>query len=236
MGLYKGAKSNKVASLQALCNKERNMGNPITTIRNEIKTTSAVNKQQMEQQMDILEKMINFRLENEKTSIINGERNDQEIHSGTIVQLHRQINIKTTKGGSEKISDAIHNFFSGDLVQGLRKIVEIGASVVLENAAMGEYESSTMFIVWSDNSLLRCDAYYYRWNFVSEGVIAETEGVVGVLLVKRVVDLTKTDPQVLLWAITNQASRQGMDKDGVDSLVDSAIQAIGKVDQLQKRI
>ncbi len=38
-------------------------------------------------------------------------------------------------------------------------------------------------------------------------MINETEGVTGVLLVKRVIDLTKTDPQVLTWAITNMADR-----------------------------
>ena len=64
-----------------------------------------------------------------------------------------------------------------------------------------------MFIVWSDNALLRCDTYYYRWNFVSKSVINEIEGVTGCLLMKRVIDITKTDPQVLTWAITRMADR-----------------------------
>ena len=73
---------------------------------------------------------------------------------------------------------------------------------------MGEYETTPdMFIVWTidnrggtNNALFRCDAYYYRWNFVSQGVINGAERVV-----KR--DLTKTDPQVLTWAISKQLRR-----------------------------
>ena len=42
---------------------------------------------------------------------------------------------------------------------------------------------------------------------MSLSVINETEGATGVLLVKRVIDLTKTDPQVLTWAITDMADR-----------------------------
>ncbi|CAB4033721.1 Hypothetical predicted protein, partial [Paramuricea clavata] len=72
---------------------------------------------------------------------------------------------------------------------------------------VGEYESTDMFIVWSDNAILRCDTYYYRWNFVSKSVINEVEGVTGCLLMKRVIDITKTDPQVLTWAITRMADR-----------------------------
>jgi hypothetical protein len=212
------------------------MGNPITKVRNEAEAADQVEKQKMQEQMDILEKMIHGKLDNEKTKIIMGERNDQEIHSGVIVQMHRQINITESDKESQEISDAIGDFFSGELIQGMEKLVQLGAESVLGNDAMGEYETSDMLIVWSDNSLLRCDAYYYRWNFVAKGVIAEAEGVLGVLLIKRVVDLTKTDPQVLLWAISNQASRQGMEKNEVDKLVDSAIEAIGKVAELQKKV
>ena len=212
------------------------MGNPISKVREEATKADETEKMEMEQRMNILEKMIESKLQNETTKILAGEPNDQEIHTGTVVQLHKQINIKESQKESQKISDAIDDFFSGEWLDGLQKVVELGAEAVLGNATMGEYESTDMLIVWTNNALLRCDAYYYRWNFVTDGVIEQAEGVVGVLLVKRVIDIAKTDPQVLLWAITQQASRAKMSKEETEKMIDSAMEMIDKIVQLQKKV
>ena len=151
--------------------------------------------------------MIEQKLDIEKAAILNGERNDQEIDTGTIVSLCKMVFIKTAKHESEEMKKVIRQLFSDDFIGGLESIVELGAETVLGNDSSGEYESTDMFIVWSDNALLRCDTYYYRWNFVSKSVINEIEGVTGCLMMKRVIDITKTGPQVLTWAITRMADR-----------------------------
>ena len=76
--------------------------------------------------------------------------------------------------------------------------MKVGAGIVLGNTSMGEHETSDMLIVWTNNSLLRVDVYYYRWNFSTHNIINNTQVVLGVLAVKRVIDLTETDPQVLV--------------------------------------
>ena len=210
------------------------MGNPISKVRAEATKADEQQKLIMEQRLQILEKMVDGRIANEMTSILAGERNDQEIHSGTIVQMHKQINIWQSEKESQQIKDAIGDFFSGDLVGGLENVVQLGCEAVLGNTSMGEYETSDMFIVWSSDALLRCDAYYYRWNFVAKGVIDEAEGVLGVLLIKRVIDLTKTDPQVLTWAIANQASKSG--SDDASSMIDNAMKVLEKVVQFQMKV
>lgn len=209
------------------------MGQSISSVR----ANTAEMKQEMEEQLHVLEKMVDERLENEMAKILNGERHDQEIDTGTIVQFHKQINIwkKQKQQLSDAIEGSIKDFFSGDVIGGLAKIVEVGADTVLGNASIGEYETSDMFIVWSSNALLRCDAYYYRWNFTSTGVIAQSDGVVGVLLVKRVIDLTKTDPQVLTWAITNQANRKG-DPDEASEMIQDAMKVLEKVVAFQTKL
>ena len=212
------------------------MGNPISKIRKEATEADEAAKQKMQQRLEILEKMVNGRLQNEKTHILSGERNDQEIHTGTIVAIQKQINITQSEKESQKISDSIKDFFSGDWMGGLEEIVELGAEAVLGNDTMGEYETSDMFVIWSSNALLRCDAYYYRWNFVAKGVIDEAEGVVGVLLVKRVVDLTKVDPQVLTWAISEQANRQKLTAEETDEMIKSALHVISNVAKFEKEV
>lgn len=213
------------------------MGNPISLLRKELTKADEEKRKDMEQRLQILEKMVTGRLENEMHHILAGERGDQEIHTGTVVEMHRQINITQKEGGSQDIKDAIGDFFSGDFIGGLENLVQLAANSVLGNASMGEYENNSMFIVWTSNALLRCDAYYYRWNFVSEGVIGGAEGCVGVLLVKRVIDATSTNPQVLTWAITSQAGRQGEhDDEEVAEHIDSAMTVIERVIQFQMKV
>ena len=116
-------------------------------------------------------------------------------------------------------------FFDKNYMKGLSGIFKTAIDTVLGNASVGEYESTDMFIVWHNNALLRYDIYCYRWNFSAPGVIVDTEGVTGSFMCKRVVDLTKTDPQVLTWAITRQAK----DSDAASEDIDTAMKMLDKV-------
>ena len=100
---------------------------------------------------------------------------------------------------------------------------------------MGEYETSSMIIMWTDNALLRLDTYYYRWNFASQGIIDSMEGVMGMLMVKRVIDISKTDPQVLTWAISRQASLLGKESETI-KMIEEAMEIIKKVAVFQKQV
>ena len=218
------------------------MGQSVSELRKQAKAATTEDEQAKEERLQVLEKMINLRLENRMNSILNGEKNDQEIDTGTIVSFHKLVYIKLEDKESEELKNAISQLFAGDFIGGLESIVQLGAETVLGNNSMGEYETTDMFIVWSENALLRCDAYYYRWNFVSKSVIDETQGVTGVLLIKRVVDLTKTDPQVLTWAITNMADRLNKSPDkpkqpvDANQLVDDALKVLENVITFQAKI
>ena len=218
------------------------MGQSISELRDQATKAQGVERQEMEQRLQILEKMLDQRLETRKIHILSGEKNDQEIDTGTIVSLHKMVYIKQAKGASQDLKKAIHQLFAGDFIGGLESIVMLGADTVLGNDSMGEYEKTDMFIVWTDNALLRCDAYYYRWNFVSKSVINQTEGATGILLVKRVIDLTKTDPQVLTWAISRMADRlnhaEPKPPKPVDpqELIDQALKVLEKVAAFEAKV
>lgn len=212
-----------------------NMGAPISKLRKEAREANEQERQRMEERLQILEKMVTSRLQVQKSHIIAGERGDQEIHSGTIVQEFQQVNIALSSKPSQNLEEAIDDFFSDHFMRGLGKLVHVAVATVLGNNCMGEYETSEMFIVWTDNALLRYDMYCYRWNFAAKGVIEDTEGVVGVLLFKRVIDFTKTDPQVITWAISRQASVLGRDSEVAD-MIDEAMKILEKVVAFQVRV
>ena len=206
----------------------------MSTIRKEARELNDMEKRRMEERLQILEKMVNGRLQKQHSHILTGERGDQEIHSGTIVEACKQVNIVLSSKPSDDLVEAIDEFFSGNFMSGLGKLVHVAVKGVLGNASMGEYETSQMFIVWEYNALLRYDAYCYRWNFAAEGVIEDTEGVVGVLLCKRVIDITKTDPQVLTWAISRQASSLG--KKDEAQMIEEAMGVLERVMKFQVKV
>ena len=82
------------------------MGTPISKVRAEVKAADALAKQQMEERLNILEKMLHSRLENEMSKILSGQRGDQEIHAGTIVELHKKAYI-TESEQDQGLEDAI---------------------------------------------------------------------------------------------------------------------------------
>ena len=179
--------------------------------------------------------MVENHLEGAKASILNGERGNQEIHTGTIVEFNKQVNIKLSNKPSDDLEDAINNFFGGNISGGFKDLVKVAVQSVLGNSSMGEHQVTNMFIQWSDNAVIRMDSYCYRWNFSSNEIIKDVEGAVGVIIMSRVVDLMKTDVQVLTWAISRQARHLGTPNQA-GQMIDDAVSVIKKVAALQQKV
>ena len=207
------------------------MGNPISKLRKELDQADE-EQAKMQERLNVLEKMVNFHLENAKNEMLAGERTDQEIDTGTVVEFSKQVNITVTSEPNPELEDAVNDFFSGNLSGGFGKLISVGIEAVLGNASMGEHEGSNMFIQWHNNALLRLDAFYYRWNFSSTEIIKDVEGASGVIVIKRVINLVNTDPQVLTWAISRQANMLGT-PDSASEMIDDAVAIIKKVSDMQ---
>lgn len=215
------------------------MGTTISKIRNAV-DQSEEEKSKMQQGLSILEKMVNYHLDAAKESMLSSKRNDQQIYSSTVVEFTKQVNVsyykeaddpyKTPDEEQQSLSRSINDFLGEKYKDGFKKLVLASVRTVLGNATAGEHKGTSMFIVWNDNALLRLDAYYYRWNFSSREIIQNVEGVSGVLVMKRVINLTKIDPQVLTWAISSQAA----DDSEATKMIDETVYLIRKVSDPHK--
>lgn len=208
------------------------MGNPISSLRDKVDQSNA-EKQKMQERLNIMEKMVENHLENAKASILNGERGDKEIYAGTVVQFSKQVNVQISKKESDSLDKAINNFFGKDILGGFKELVKLSVQSVLGNASIGEHLGSSMFIQWSDNAVVRMDAYFYCWNFSSNEIIQDIEGATGVIVMSRVINLAKTDLQVLTWAISRQARFSG-NRDSAREMISEAVSVIKQVSGLQQ--
>eukprot|EP00731_Ephydatia_muelleri_P012754 Em0007g64a len=155
------------------------MGNVIGDARKVVQAAQRARKHAREERLKLLEKMGTDHLTLQKQHILNGERNDQEIHEGTMVREYQQMYVTDSRKLSNEIEKTVDSLFSGDFLDALKNAATVALNEICGNTSIGEYEQSEMFIVWQNHALLRLDIYLYRWNFSSKGVITEAEGVLG---------------------------------------------------------
>ena len=210
------------------------MGQSASDLRDQNKKFENERERQIiEERIKILEKMVENHLEKVHQLILAGHLGDQEIQCGTVLSHFKQVNLKLEEEGSPDLDESIDEFFKKNFMKGLSKLLDLDVREVLGNSSVGEHESSSMFIVWKDNALIRCDVYTYRWNFTSKGVIEKVEGVVGLMMIQRVIDITKIDSQVFTCSITRQAEKLGVK---AKKMIDEAFAALERVKDYQKQL
>lgn len=193
------------------------MGNSISTVREDAKSADRETRLEIEERLNILEKAVRSHLDCEQLSIVAEDRGDKEICTGMVVDVLRKVNVVMSLTSKEIgpliVEDVIKSFFSEVNLTGLDKLINSSISEIVANTKVGEHSLSHMIVLPTSISslFLRCDAYYYRWNFASRGIINNLEGVIGVLLLKRVVDITKTDNKVLKSALLDTLNRTADD-------------------------
>ena len=203
------------------------MGNSISTAREDAQSADRETRLEIEERLKILEKAVRSHLDNEKLSIVAGDRGDKEICTGMVVDVLRKVHVVMSLTSREIgpliVEDVIKSFFSEVNLTGLDKLINSSISEIVANNKAGEHSLRHMIVLPTRISSLfiRCDAYYYRWNFASRGIINNLEGVVGILLLKRVVDVAKTDNKVLKSALLDTQSRT------VDDLQDHSESELG---------
>ncbi len=181
------------------------MGQTLTSLRD----PEAAQKLESKEKIAVLEKLANAQLLSKKDLILHGMSDDEEIHAGKVVTSTKQIFVDAS-AKPKAIEGAISNFFDGEMKDGVMKLIVAGVNELLGNFSIGESEVQDMLIVWENNSLLRVDIYYWKWNFSSKGVMSVAQNIFAVYCVKRVINPFEVDPDVLIWAISRMCSKKGM--------------------------
>ena len=182
------------------------MGTSISTIREDTIAADRETRLEIEERLKLLEKMVHSQLEEEYLSVVASGLSDSRIHAGMVVDVLKKVNIVMSSRCTEKVEDVIDSFFSEVMLKGFNTLIKFSISEVVDKTSVGEHSVKHVIFLPTKTSILRCDVYYYRWNFASKGIIDNMEGVVGVLLLKRVIDVVKSDQKVLDRALSHTMS------------------------------
>jgi len=200
------------------------MGQSASHVKEQAKAENDRVRAELEERLSFLHKAALSHLLVKKNEILSGSVNDLRIHGGTDVEEHMQIRLNASSDESQ-LTEAIGDIFSGNILQGLKRIVIGATQSILGNGAVGEVEEQDYAIVWYNNSLVRIDFYLWRYNFSNDGVIKDVENVLAYYAIKRVIDWDKVDPQVVTYCVSNL----GLDKEDTLSEIDTAIEIRDKI-------
>ena len=78
-------------------------------------------KEKKQEEQERVEKMVTFLLDKQLERILQGKLNDQEIDTGTIVELQKQVRLcgkEIAKKAEDAIETTVGDFFKGQFIEG----------------------------------------------------------------------------------------------------------------------
>ena len=188
-----------------------------------------------DERLNVLEKMIFYQLKKAKKSILNGETGYKKIKTGPVVEVTKKVNIirRSNDNQLNKVNNC--HLFGCGADETLEKLLLKTMNSILENGSKGEREGTEMFIQWSGYALIRFDVYCYRCNFSSNELVKTFEGAIGVIIIKRIINLIVTDTQILASTIFQQVIMMKYPKETTD-IINEVVTIINTISTNAKKL
>jgi len=188
------------------------MGNPISNfIQQQEDAKIDEDKERSNEAISLLGTLATNKISAQKAEI------EQEImQNGKIIAICpimelQDVSIVVGKSSTlaDQIDGIVDNLFSGKFVDAIKNAVKCGIDAMLKDSFTGSEKEHKDFIMTFENaSLVRCDFYVYRYSFSSENGLGKyCESVIAYWCRKTICSDQKSDPQVILYFLTQLVSR-----------------------------
>lgn len=135
---------------------------------------------------------------------------DKSLPIVAVVDKSMKYSIKVSSATSEEVGKAISEVLKGDFLSGVTDLITVGLNAMLGNESVGETEKQDFHVVFANNSLLRIDCMFYKYEFSSKGLIDKAQNIFCYYLQVGVLDLEKVDPQILLYELTKAVGERSL--------------------------
>ena len=139
---------------------------------------------QLRERLTFLQTMAETTLDGKTNEILHGQEGDLKIHGGTIVEVHKRVEIKhedSAKTLDEAVDatmeDGLRGVFSDRVKSAIGGIVKRAIATFYSNDSIGEVKQEDMIVVWDNNALLRVDYFLWRYNFSSKKIVEHVDSV-----------------------------------------------------------
>ena len=135
---------------------------------------------------------------------------DKSLPIVAVVDKSMKYSIKVSSATGEEVGKAIGEVLKGDFLSGVTDLITVGLNAMLGNESVGETEKQDFHVVFANNSLLRIDCMFYKYEFSSKGLIDKAQNIFCYYLQVGVLDLEKVDPQILLYELTKAVGERSL--------------------------
>lgn len=90
---------------------------------------------------------------------------DKSLSIVAVVDKSMKYSIKVSSATSEEVGKAIGEVLKGDFLSGVTDLITVGLNAMLGNESVGETEKQDFHVVFANNSLLRIDCMFYKYEF-----------------------------------------------------------------------
>ena len=161
---------------------------------------------ELRERLTFLQTMANTTLDAKVNEIIHGQEGDLKIHGGTIVEVHKRVEVKhedKAKSLEEAVdsvmTDGLMGVFSDRVKGAIGGLIKTAIATFFCNDSVGEVKQDDMIVVWDNNALLRIDYYLWRYNFSTRKIMEHIDSIFAYVVIKRVVDTSTVSPDVISY-------------------------------------
>ena len=191
----------------------------------------------LRERLTFLQIMANTTLEAKTNDILRGQEGDLKIHGGTIVEVHKRVEIKheaSAKSLNEAVDavmdDGLKGVFSDRVKGSIGGMVKTAIATFFCNDSIGEVQHDDMIVVWDNNALLRVDYFLWRYNFSTKKIVEHIDSVFAYVVIKRVIDVASVSPEVISYAISYAFSE---DDPKILKEIESVSKIVEKIKKMQ---
>ena len=135
---------------------------------------------------------------------------DANVPIVAFVDTSEKYSVSVSNVPDEDITKSIKDMFGGNIIQGLVSLIGVALNQFLGNTQAGASEQNDYHIVFSNNTLMRIDVMFYKYEFSSKGVKDELQNGFCYCTQAAVLDLKKVSLEVLLYELTRSIGQKNI--------------------------
>ena len=137
---------------------------------------------------------------------------DKRLPMSAVKDTSERYTVKVKNVPDQAIANSVKDILRGDFIAGFVSLLSIVLDAFLGNTAAGESEKKDFYVVFANNSLLRVDYMFYKYEFSSKGLKDEFQNGFCYYSQISALDLKRVSPQIMLYEISRAIGNNDLSK------------------------
>jgi hypothetical protein len=167
-----------------------------------IKSQQEKNNDEGIRELQTLQKLVDNKLEAISANMKRNAMENKALPIIAIVDETQKYHVEVSSVPAKEVSKVIDHLLKGEFLKGIKSVVSTALNEFLGNVSIGETEEKYSNVVFANNSLLRIDYSFYKYQFSSKGLQDLAKNAFCYYLQVGVLDMEKTNIQITLYEIT----------------------------------